>query len=80
VERQISKSASALVLQKRIGDRFDAIVTGANEKGFWVRIRNPYIEGRLVEGLKGVDVGQHIRVELVETDVKHGYIDFVRVM
>jgi VacB/RNase II family 3'-5' exoribonuclease len=79
VERQISKSASALVLQKRIGDRFDAIVTGAAEKGFWVRIRNPYIEGRLVDGAKGIDVGQHIRVELVETDVKHGYIDFVRV-
>lgn len=76
VERQISKSAAALVMQKRIGERFDAIVTGAAEKGTWVRTRNPHIEGRLVEGARGTDVGQHILVELVATNVESGYIDF----
>jgi len=79
VERQITKSAAALVLQNRLGERFDAIVTGAAEKGFWVRIRHPHVEGRIVDGSDGVDVGQHIRVELVSTDVEHGYIDFKRV-
>lgn len=76
VERQISKSAMALVLEHRIGDFFDAIVTGAADKGTWVRIVHPHIEGRVVEGYRGLDVGQHIRVELVETDVERGYIDF----
>ncbi len=79
VERQIAKSAAALVLEHRIGDRFDAIITGSADKGTWVRIIHPHVEGRLVEGYKGVDVGQHIRVQLVETDVEMGYIDFRKV-
>lgn len=79
VERQVSKSAAALVLQSRIGDHFDAMVTGSAEKATWVRIRQPHIEGRLVEGYEGVDVGRHIRVELVATDVERGYIDFKRI-
>ncbi|MCX6223287.1 MAG: RNB domain-containing ribonuclease [Bacteroidia bacterium] len=76
VERQVSKSAAALVLESRIGDRFDAIVTGAAGKGTWVRIMHPHIEGRVVQGAEGLDVGQHIRVELIETDVERGFIDF----
>jgi exoribonuclease-2 len=79
VERQVSKSAAALVLEHRIGDRFDAIVTGAADKGTWVRIIHPHVEGRVVDGYKGLDVGQRIRVELVSTDVEMGYIDFRRV-
>lgn len=79
VERQISKSAAALVLEHRIGERFDGIVTGAADKGTWVRVMHPHIEGRLVSGHQGLDVGQHIRVELVETDVEKGYIDFKKV-
>jgi len=79
VERQISKSAAALVLEHRIGDRFDAIVTGAADKGTWVRIMHPHIEGRVVSGFQGLDVGQHIRVELIDTNVERGYIDFRRV-
>ena len=78
IERQISKSAAALVLESRIGERFDAIVTGAADKGTWARIRHPHIEGRIVEGYHGLDVGQHIRVELIDTDVENGYIDFRR--
>lgn len=79
VERQVSKSAAALVLESRIGDQFDAVVTGSAEKGTWVRIMHPHIEGRLVEGFQGLDVGQHIRVELQATDVEQGYIDFKKV-
>jgi exoribonuclease-2 len=79
VERQVSKSAAALVLESRIGDRFDAIVTGAADKGTWVRIVHPHIEGRVVDGYRGLDVGQHIRVELVDTNVEKGFIDFRRV-
>ncbi|MDD4645518.1 MAG: RNB domain-containing ribonuclease, partial [Bacteroidales bacterium] len=79
VERQISKSAAALVLESRIGEQFDAIVTGAAEKGTWVRIMHPHLEGRVVEGYRDLDVGQHIRVELVATDVERGYIDFKQV-
>ena len=76
VERQIGKSATALLLEKRIGERFDAIVTGASEKGTWVRIMNPPVEGRLASGFEGLDVGRSLRVQLIRTDVERGYIDF----
>jgi VacB/RNase II family 3'-5' exoribonuclease len=78
VERQINKSAAALLLQSKIGEQFDAIVTGASDKGTWVRIFHPPIEGRLENGLKGVDVGHKLRVQLVRTDVERGFIDFRR--
>ncbi|MFA6290905.1 MAG: RNB domain-containing ribonuclease [Victivallales bacterium] len=76
VERQLGKSAAALLLEKRIGDRFDAIVTGASDKGTWVRIMNPPVEGRLASGFEGLDVGRSLRVQLISTDVERGYIDF----
>ena len=78
VERQVEKSAAAILLESRIGEKFDAIVTGAADKGTWVRIFNPPIEGRLVSGFQGLDVGQRLRVQLVHTDVERGYIDFAR--
>lgn len=76
VERQVVKSAAAMLLESRIGERFDAIVTGASEKGTWVRLLHPPIEGKLVRGFKGLDVGHTLRVELIHTDVERGYIDF----
>ncbi len=79
VERQVGKSAAAMLLESRIGERFDAIVTGASEKGTWVRLPNPPVEGRLIRGHEGADVGQRVRVQLVHTDVERGYIDFKRV-
>lgn len=79
VERQVGKSAAAMLLEKRIGERFDAIVTGAASKGTWVRLLNPPIEGRLVHGFGGIDVGHRVRVELIHTDVEKGFIDFRRV-
>lgn len=78
VERQVRKSAAALLLASRIGERFDAIVTGASPKGTWVRITRPAVEGKVVRGFEGLDVGDRVRVELVRTDVERGFIDFER--
>lgn len=78
VERQVRKSAAALLLESRIGEEFDALVTGASEKGTWVRILDPLVEGRLAQGFEGLDVGQRVRVRLVSTDVEQGFIDFGR--
>lgn len=76
VERQVAKSAAALLLQSRIGERFRGIVTGASDKGTWVRIAKPTTEGRVVKRFQGLDVGDRIAVELVRVDVDRGYIDF----
>jgi VacB/RNase II family 3'-5' exoribonuclease len=80
VERQVTKSAAALLLESRTGAQFDAIVTGASDKGTWVRLLHPPIEGRLESGFKGMDVGHRLRVQLVRTNVERGYIDFKRVV
>ncbi|MGD0276585.1 MAG: hypothetical protein ABSB79_11155 [Syntrophales bacterium] len=79
VERQVTKSA-AMLLETRIGEQFDAIVTDAADKGTWVRVLHPPIEGRLESGFEGLDVGHQLRGQLVYTDVERGYIDFKRVM
>ncbi|MGD0652652.1 MAG: RNB domain-containing ribonuclease, partial [Verrucomicrobiia bacterium] len=79
VERQVTKSAAAILLESRIGEQFEAIVTGASDKGTWVRLLHPPIEGRLESGSEGLDVGHRVRVQLVRTDVERGYIDFKRV-
>ncbi len=79
VERHLRKSAAALLLESRIGQRFDAIVTGASNKGTWVRLLEPPVEGRMGTGANGLDVGDRVRVELVRTDVERGYIDFAKV-
>jgi VacB/RNase II family 3'-5' exoribonuclease len=78
VERQLRKSAAALLLSARIGQRFDAIVTGASDKGTWVRICSPTAEGKVVKGFEGIDVGDRVRVALVNTNVERGFIDFER--
>jgi VacB/RNase II family 3'-5' exoribonuclease len=79
VERQVEKSAAALLLSSRIGARFDAIVTGASDKGTWVRISGPTVEGRVVRGYEGFDVGDRVDVQLVHTDIARGFIDFAAV-
>ena len=78
VERQVHKSAAALLLEHRIGQRFDGVVTGASETGTWVRIFHPPVEGRVVHGWQGMDVGDRVHVKLIGTDVERGFIDFVR--
>lgn len=79
VERQVRKSAAALLLEQRLGQRFDAVVTGASEKGTWVRIFEPPVEGKLVHGWEDLEVGDRLRVKLISTDVERGFIDFVRI-
>lgn len=78
VERQVSKSAAALLLESRIGERFDAMVTGASEKGTWVRLLDIPVEGMLKSGSRGLDVGDQVTVELASVDVEQGFIDFER--
>jgi len=79
VERQVGKSAAALLLESRIGEQFDALVTGASEKGTWVRLLTMPVEGKLVSGFEGMDVGHRIRVQLTSLDVQRGFIDFKRI-
>jgi len=79
VERQMRKSAAALLLQPRIGERFDAIVTGLSDKRTWVRLLDPPVEGKLSGSVTGLDVGDRLSVELVSTNVERGFIDFARV-
>lgn len=78
VERQVLKAAAAYLLHRRIGETFDAIVTGAAPKGTFVRIGNPQLEGRLVRGFEGLDVGDTARVRLVSVDAARSFIDFER--
>jgi exoribonuclease-2 len=78
VERRVRKSAAALLLESKIGQHFDAIVTGASRKGTWARIVHPSAEGKVVHGFEGLDVGDRVRVELIDTNVEQGFIDFAR--
>ena len=79
VERKMRKSDAAMLLESRLGQRFDALVTGSTPSGVWVRIFSPPAEGKLVDGQEGLNVGDRLRVKLVGTDVERGFIDFVRV-
>jgi len=79
VERQVLKAAAALLLHARIGEVFEAVVTGAARKGTFVRLHQPLIEGRVVRGFEGLDVGDRTRVRLLAIDPRHGHIDFERV-
>ncbi len=72
------KAAAALLLQNRIGERFDGVVTGASEKGTWVRVFKPPVEGKVVRGEEGLEVGDRVSVKLLSTDVERGFIDFAR--
>jgi exoribonuclease-2 len=76
VERFMQKAAAAILLQNRIGEIFDGLITGASEKGTYVRILSPPIEGRVVQGSRGLYIGQKVRVRLLHTDPYHAYIDF----
>ena len=79
VERQVNKSVAAMLFKDRIGDTFDALVTGAAAKGTWVRLIHHPIEGKLVSGQNKLDVGDRIKVKLIKVNVTRGFIDFVRV-
>jgi exoribonuclease-2 len=76
VEREMSKRLAAVAMQNRIGDLFNAIVTGVTPHGTFVRVLQPRVEGLLVKASSKTDVGDQLRVRLIRTDVQHGYIDF----
>src|SRR5215469_17000633 len=78
VEREMSKRLAAMAMQTRIGEVFDAIVTGVTDRGTFVRALQPRIEGLLAQGDNGLDVGDKIRAKLIRTDPRKGYIDFAR--
>ena len=78
VERRVLKAAAAHLLQGRIGEVFDATVTGAPPKGTFVRIDSPMVEGRVVGGFEGLDVGDALRVRLRSVDIERRFIDFER--
>jgi VacB/RNase II family 3'-5' exoribonuclease len=78
VERTTRKQAAALLLSSRIGEDFDAIITGVADKGTFARLVDPPAEGRIVQGEKGLDVGDHVRVRLLATEPRKGFIDFAR--
>jgi VacB/RNase II family 3'-5' exoribonuclease len=79
VEREMSKRIAAIAMSRRIGEMFDAIVTGVTPRGTFVRVLTPHVEGLLASGAQGVDVGDHLRVRLTRTDPERGFIDFARV-
>ena len=79
VERSMRKVIAATLLAHRVGEMFDAIVTGVNQSGTFARLTHPPAEGRIVRGEHGLDVGDRVRVKLTEVDVAKGYIDFSRV-
>ena len=76
VERTVRKSVAAALVHDRIGERFTAIITGASEKGTYVRVLRPPIEGRVVRGAQGLDVGDTVRVKLIGADPERGFVDF----
>ncbi len=78
IERVMGKRIAAVALSHRIGTEYDAIVTGVNEHGTFVRILDPHAEGLLVHAQPGTDVGDKLRVRLVRADVRNAYIDFAR--
>jgi VacB/RNase II family 3'-5' exoribonuclease len=78
VEREMSKRLAAVAMQHRLGEVFDGIVTGVTSHGTFVRVFQPHVEGLLIQGQQGVDVGDKLRVKLVRTDLQRGYIDFAR--
>jgi len=76
VEREMSKRLAAMAMSHRVGETFDAMVTGTTPKGTFVRVMQPHMEGLLAQGAQGLHVGDKLRVKLVRTDVQHGFIDF----
>jgi exoribonuclease-2 len=78
VERNMSKRIAAVAMSSRIGETFDAIVTGVTSHGTFIRVLKPAAEGLLAQGQQKADVGDMLRVKLIRTDVQRGYIDFAR--
>jgi exoribonuclease-2 len=78
VVREMSKRLAAIAMSHRVGETFDAIITGTTPKGTFVRVMQPHIEGLLAQGARGLHVGDKLRAKLVRTDPQHGFIDFAK--
>jgi exoribonuclease-2 len=78
VERAMRKAAAATLLEHRVGESFDAIITGVNQSGTFARLLHPPAEGRVMRGEHGLDVGDRVRVTLIDVNVEKGFIDFAR--
>ena len=78
VEREMTKRLAAVAMSSRVGETFDAMVTGVTPKGTFVRVLKPLVEGLLTQGAQGLHVGDKVRAKLTRTDVQQGYIDFVK--
>ena len=76
VERQLTKSAGALLLSSQIGRMFNGIVTGVNEHGTWARVIDPPVEGKIMNGATKLSVGDKTLLELVSVDIERGFINF----
>ncbi|MFN4173590.1 MAG: RNB domain-containing ribonuclease [Parachlamydiaceae bacterium] len=79
VERHLKKSAAACLLHDKIGSEFKGIITGASFKGTWVRIFDPPVEGKIVQNMRHLDVGDKVNVRLLSVDIELGHIDFVKI-
>ncbi|MCE5316887.1 MAG: RNB domain-containing ribonuclease [Parachlamydia sp.] len=79
VERRVKKSAAAMMLESHIGQEYKGFITGTGEKGTWVRVISPPVEGRLAQGYQGLDVGDYVTVKLIRVDVSLGHIDFAKI-
>jgi VacB/RNase II family 3'-5' exoribonuclease len=78
VERAMQKRVAAVALASHIGQQFQGVITGSNPKGTFVRVFNPPVEGKIVHGAEGLDVGDAVTVTLSHTDPVHAFIDFTR--
>jgi VacB/RNase II family 3'-5' exoribonuclease len=78
VERAMQKRVAAVALANSVGKVFNGVVTGASDKGTYVRVFNPPVEGRVMKGQQGMDVGDKVAVKLLHTDPVHAFIDFAR--
>lgn len=79
VERQVAKAVGAMLLKHRVGEVFDGVITGASPKGVWVKLFAVPIEGKIVAGEKGLNIGDRVRVKLVDANPARGFIDFTAV-
>jgi len=79
IERDMQKRVAAVAMSSRIGQVFPGVVTGASDKGVYVRVISPPFEGRVVQGSEGLDVGDKVSVKLIHTDPERAFIDFAKV-
>jgi exoribonuclease R len=79
VERAMRKRVAAVAMSDSIGKVFRGVITGASDKGIYVRVFDPPVEGRVMKGEQGLDVGDTVSVKLLHTDPLHAFIDFARV-